>query len=204
MQQAPLVTATHVRGRAVAAAATKATFITLTNSGLPLTKDQYADGTIFVSDGAAEGHVYIIKSHAAAATTATVKLFLDEEDGIADEALTTASKVGLRKNKFLDIVAYDSSVTSSGIPLGVAPVEVANDRYFWCQSWGEAAILAIGVSTVAGYRVRPFASAGVDGGVRPYKTASAAATDRQLPSIGIIENLSTATGYSLIFLTISR
>ncbi len=204
VQQAVLMHANHVRGMTVAAAAALGTHaITITNQSTALNADQYADGTVFVSDATGEGHVYIIKSHPAGVSAANIKFTLDEEDGIADEALSTTSKVGLRRNKFLDVIKYDSNVTTS-IPLGVAPVEVADNRYFWCQSWGEAALLAISITTIAGYKVRPFATGTVDGGVRPFRTAQAANTDKGLPSLGIVENASTATGYSLVFLTISR
>jgi len=204
-QQAALVTATHVRGRAVAAAALGTKAIVVTNSGLALTKDKYADGTIFVSDGAAEGHMYIIKGHPAATVAGTFKVTIDEEDGIQDEALTTTSKVGLRLNKFLDAKLYDSNAIN-GIPVGVAPVEVADNRYFWAQTWGEAPILMIGISSIAGYAVRPYSTGSVDGGVRGYKTSigTVARTDAQLPQVGIIISLATATGYALCFLTLSR
>ena len=203
VQQAVLVTATHVRGRAVAAAALGTRAIIVTNSGASLVKDKYKDGTIFVSDGAAEGHVYIVQGHPAAATTATFKITIDEEDGIQDEALTTTSKVGLRLNKFLDAKLFDSNAIN-GMPVGVAPVEVADNRYFWCQTWGEAAILMIAQTSIAGFVARPYATGTVDGGVRMRKTASLQATDARLPQIGIFISAATSTGYSLMFLTISR
>ncbi len=207
VQQAPLVTATHVRGRAVAAAAALgATAITITNSGLALTINQYADGVIFVSDATAEGHMYVIKSHAAAVSAATVKFILDEEDGIQDEALSTTSKVGLRRNKFIEVQKYDSNTGTSGICLGAAPVEVADNRYFWCQSWGDLPVFAIAATTVAGAKVRAMATGTVDGGVRNFKTSigTVARTDAQLPQVGIVQNAATASGYSLLFLTLSR
>jgi len=203
VMQKDLVTGVHGRGRSVAAAALGTLAIIVTNSGASLTKDKYADGTIYVTDGNAEGHMYIVKGHLAAATTATFKVNLDEEDGIADEALTTASKVGLRQNKWLDCELFDSN-DIDGIPLGVAPVEVADDRYFWCQTWGSAQILMIAQSSVIGYKARVYATGTVDGGVRMNKTASAQATDSLLPVIGIFESIATATGYAQIFLQIAR
>ncbi len=207
VQQSALFTATHVRGRAVALAAALGTgAVTITNSGLALTKDVYADGVIFVSDAAAEGHMYVIKSHPAAVSAASCKLTLDEEDGIQDEAWTTATKVGLRKNKFLDVKKYDSNAGTNGIPLGVATVEVADNRYFWCQSWGDVPVLAIVATTVAGASIRAMATGTVDGGIRNFKTSigTVARTDAQLPQVGIVQNAATASGYSLIFLTLSR
>ena len=203
VMEGDVVTATHERGRAVAAAALGTKAIVVTNSGAALAKDKYADGTIYITDGAAEGHMYIIKSHPAAATTATFKITIDEEDGIQDEALSTTSKVGLRLNKWLDAELFDSN-DIDGIPLGVAPVEVADDRYFWCQTWGSAQILMIAQTAIKGYLARIYATGTVDGGVRMHKTASAQATDTLIPNIGIFESAATATGYAHIFLTLAR
>ena len=111
--------------------------------------------------------------------------------------------MGLRQNKWLDCELFDSN-DIDGIPLGVAPVEVADDRYFWCQTWGSAQILMIAQSSVIGYKARVYATGTVDGGVRMNKTASAQATDSLLPVIGIFESIATATGYAQIFLQIAR
>lgn len=191
------------RGRVVAAAALGTRAIVVTNSGASLALDKLADGTIYVSDGAAEGHMYVIKGHPAAATTATFKITIDEEDGIADEALTTTSRVGLRQNKWLDAKLFDSN-SFTGIPLGVAPVEVVDDRYFWCQTWGSAAILMIAQTSIRGFKARVYATGTVDGGVRMNKTGTVMLTDNRLPVVGVFENAATATGYASIFLTIAR
>lgn len=204
VMQKDVVTATHEKGRAVAAAVAGTRAVVVTNTGASLAKDKYADGILFVSDGTAEGHVYIIKSHLAAATTATFKLILDEEDGIQDEAFTTATKVGLRQNKFLDCEKFDSN-DIDGIPLGVAPVEVADDRYFWCQCWGSAAVKTHG-TLIKGNLAHVRGTTATDGVVIPFPsiTATSAATDWKMPVVGIVESVATATGFSLIFLTLSR
>lgn len=203
VMQKDLVTGVHGRGRSVAAAVLGTKAIIVTNSGASLALDKYADGTIYVTDGAAEGHMYIIKGHPAAATTATFKITIDEEDGIADEALTTTSKVGMRQNKWLDCELYDSN-DIDGIPLGVAPIEVADDRYFWCQTWGSSQILMIAQTSIIGYKARVYATGTVDGGVRMNKTGTVMLTDNLLPVVGVFESIATATGYAQIFLTIAR
>ena len=37
---------------------------------------------------------------------------------------------------------------AAGVPVGVAPTEVANNEYFWLQTWGLAAILADGTIVI--------------------------------------------------------
>src|SRR3972149_4909121 len=90
VMQKDLVTGVHGRGRSVAAAALGTLAIIVTNSGASLTKDKYADGTIYVTDGNAEGHTNIVTKLRALTTGAPVKNDRLAAACFVDEALTTA------------------------------------------------------------------------------------------------------------------
>lgn len=221
--QANHVNVKHIKDLSVlAAAATGATTITYQHTGGTLTANILNDGMVIVNDVDGEGVVYVIKSHSALAATAasTATLVLEEDDGIA-EALTTNSQIGLRTNKFLDAELWDAS-DIDGIALGVAPVEVVDNRYFWCQTWGSVALLTEG-TLILGNVVVPTASkiggvahGVVDGAVIAMAVlASHAATatsklqphvadQNVLAPVGIVESVSANSEYSLIFLTVAR
>jgi hypothetical protein len=193
----------HIKDLAVAAAAAVgATAINFTNAGAAIAADAFKDGLVFVNDVDGEGHAYVIRTNLAITTTATGNLTLEEDDSIA-EALTTSSQIGLRTNKFLDCELYDNT-DIDGIPLGVAPTEIADNEFFWCQTWGSAAVLTSG-TVILGKLVLPKGTGATsDGAVRARATASALSTDKGFPQVGIVESVAATTEYSLIFLTIAR
>ena len=124
-----------------AAAAVGATTITVTLGATAATEDQYADGAIYINDGAGEGHLYAIRSHPAADASASLVVTLHET---VREALTTGTSLsGLIENDYKDVEIYDAD-DIDGPALGVAPAEVANDEYFWLQTSGRAAVLIQG------------------------------------------------------------
>lgn len=180
-----------------------------------LTADEYGGGIIYVNDGPNEGHIYKILSHPAytADSSTLLTLTLETDDAIEDTALTTLSLVGLMHNMYSDVLVYVPDL-SVGIrmPVGVANAGIANDEFFWLQTWGEASVLVDTTPTdsvvpTIGYTVSPAAltSAGVSGAVHRGHTATVATGEvgELLPIIGIALMIAAVTtDYALIYLTI--
>ena len=116
------------------AAAQFATQVTYTASGT-ITANQYQDGFLCVADGAGEGMQYKIKSHPAIASAATGTITL--YDGIIT-ALDTTSDVILIPSLYKDVLLNPDVVLKT---LGVPPIPVTADYFFWVQTWGQAMVL---------------------------------------------------------------
>jgi len=185
-----------------AAIAVGAMTMTVTLGATAATVDQYADGYIYVNDGAGEGHIYRIKSagtggggHAAVSSGGAITVNLADDGGV-DEALDTNSLCGLMENPYKDCEIWDADDVDGPV-LGVAPCEVANDRYFWCQTSGNAAVLIDNTTVVLGSGVGP--SVATDGAATLFDTSGAA--DRQ--SIGTVALIvAVSTDYGIVKLTI--
>lgn len=118
-------------GTAAAAGAYEVTNITTAAAQLYL-----AEGYLSVNDADGEGLTYKIKSSKANATTSTstdVTLY----DPIVT-ALTTSSEVTLMHSPYWDL---DLSATITNHIVGVPPIPVTANYYFWCQTWGPCAVL---------------------------------------------------------------
>jgi hypothetical protein len=186
-----------------AAAAVGATSVSITFGTSPntdVTADQYANGYLFVNDEAGEGHVYRIAgtdAHVAADVSASpaVSINLASGDTIA-EALTTSSEVGLVANPYMHVIPSPGGA-QTGRTVGFAPTEVADNSYFWAQTWGESALLADGTLVI----FRPVRmSDGTAGAVEEYSSQ----TDAEEQVVGFATNvLAASTEYQFCFLTIS-
>lgn len=189
-----------------AARAVGAQTIALTLGSTAATIDQYGDGTVYINDGAGEGHRYRIKSagtggtagqaHAAvsSAGTITVNLVGDE---VVREALTTGTSLaGLSENPYKDVEIFDAN-DIDGPALGVAPTEIADNTYFWNQTSGLAACLMDNTTFVLGSAVG--GSAVTDGAVTLHDTS--ANTDRiALGTVALI--VAASSDYGQVQLTI--
>lgn len=204
--------ANHIKDLALTQAhALNRTDIVFTNSGSAFAKTQLNDGWVFVNDVDGEGHVYAIRAagntfsgpdNIVGITDTHAQLILEEDDGIS-EALTTNSQIGIRTNKFLDAQLYDNT-DIDGVVLGVAPAEIADNEYFWVQSWGTCAVLTSG-TVVLGKGVIPKGTGATsDGAMRKRATVSAGNTGVDFQTIGTIESVGATTEYSLMHLTVSR
>jgi hypothetical protein len=186
-----------------AAAAVGATSVSITFGTSPntdVTADQYANGYLFVNDEAGEGHVYRIAgtdAHVAADVSASpaVSINLASGDTIA-EALTTSSEVGLVANPYMHVIPSPGGA-QTGRTVGFAPTEVADNSYFWAQTWGESALLVDGTLVI----FRPVRmSDGTPGAVEEYSSQ----TDAEEQVVGFATNVLAASGeYQFCFLTIS-
>ena len=107
----------------------------------------YKDGYVMTNDGAGEGHLYAIRSHPATTGVATLVLTLHEK---LREAVTTATTlVGLVKNPYKDVI-IGTAAGNAGAVVGVAPTEVTDNDYFWCQAEGVSVVLAEDAAMVIG------------------------------------------------------
>ena len=186
-----------------AAAAVGDKSVTLTFGTSPntdVTADQYANGYLFVNNVDGEGHTYRIKgtgAHVAADVSASPEVVINLQDGdTIAEALTTSSKVGLVANPYQDVIITPGGAQTARC-VGYTAAEVADNSYFWAQTWGEAAVLANGTLVI----FRPIrVSDGVAGAVEEYSSQ----TDAEEQVVGFATNfLAATTDYQFAFLQIS-
>ena len=144
-----------------AAAAAKATSISITTVAAILA-DEYKDGFLYVNDGAGQGQAFRLGSHLAAGAAATLVLNLAEGEEVITALAAATSLVGLKWNRYKDVIVSPTTIT--GIPVGATPMDVADNRYFWAQVRGEAAILVAGTAVVSKAGIVP---GNVAGGVAP-------------------------------------
>lgn len=196
--QESVVVSGHGVDLAVAsAAAIGATTVTLTNATTAITANEYAQGYLFVNDVDGEGQICTIKSHPAEATgSGSVVMTLEAEDALT-VALTTSSQVGLRYNPYKNVLV--NPTTATGVPVGVTPISVTANYYFWLQTWGPAAVLTNG-TVIVGKTVAPGAT--TPGSVDVYPLNSVDASGQQ-PVVGIVQTVGATTEYSLVYLTIA-
>lgn len=114
----------------VAAGATELTIATAA------AQTDLAEGYMFVHESDGEGYAYRIKRATANATTATyTDLVLYDKIHVA---LAVTSEVALMNNFYYDL---DIHATITKYVVGVAPTAVTANHWFWCQTWGPAAVL---------------------------------------------------------------
>ena len=206
-----------------------------------LDASRFEDGMLYINDGPGQGSVYRVQSHTSVDTVASslVRVTLETDDVVIDTPLTTASLAGLISNLYRDVAVYnietarDSEDTAGVagaeggtgvIPVGVAPGPVADNEYFWLQTWGLCAIKHDGANgmTHTGYQVFPGGdsdTAGAMAGLDNLATGTitdSALTDleatsldtdglpRRFPPIGIMVGVRPDDGdYGLVFLTLA-
>jgi hypothetical protein len=173
--------------KAVAAAAAIGSYtVTVTTSSAITTAEE---GFLQINDAAGEGIQYKIKDCTANATTATSTDF-ELYDPIAT-ALTTSSEATVLYNSY-EQCEIAAAVTD--ILLGVPPIAVTAEYYFWCQTWGTANVLSEG-TPAAGTTVQ-VAISGSPAGV------TTRAADTTL-SVGYMLDVGVDTEYKPVWLTIA-
>ena len=107
-----------------------------------LDADEFDDGVMYVvgsSDAPGLGQMYKILTHTATQTGVDtggdMSFTLAYDDGVADTPLTSASVVQVIENFYNRVVPTDIDTVAQA-PVGVAPVVVASESYFWLQTWG--------------------------------------------------------------------
>ena len=195
--QSSAAVANHDSDLAVASnAAVGAKSVSVTLGGTAAAKDLYANGYLFVNDVEGEGHVYKISGHAAIGSGGTGDINLMDGDGIKEALVAGSSQVGLVANPYAEVIPTPGGA-QTGRCVGYAPTEIADNAYFWVQTWGEAAVLADGTLVI----FRPIrVSDGTAGAVEEYSSQ----TDAEEQVVGFATNvLAATTEYQFAFLTIS-
>jgi hypothetical protein len=195
----PLSTHTNL----ACAAANAGTFkITVTLGAAAVAADDYKDGYIYINDAGAdvttEGYVYRIKSHPAAAASATLEVTLYEDSPIKI-ALTTNSEATLHYNPYSQVIIHPSPPTAPVV--GVAPVAVAIGEYFWVQDRGPCAVITDGTVVIA-QEVMP--SDGVDGAVEAWGLTEGTPNVAITPPCGVVLHVNATGEESLIDLRIGN
>ncbi len=114
-------------------------------TGAAFSANQFAGGYMIVSAGTGIGQMFLIKSHLAADSGATVVLTLDEPVRVA--LATADSTITTIKNRFDSIVKW--AVTQTGSSAGAAVYPVASGEYGWLQIGGTGAALSDSTATAA-------------------------------------------------------
>jgi len=186
----PISHAGHDSDQVLAAAvALGGTTITITNSDAAVVVDQFNDGLLYINDDGSgpggEGMLYRVKTSSVATTTGTITFVIDEEDGVAGEALVVAdSQFGMIENEYGEANIWDASAID-GIPVGWTQAPVADNEYFWACTHGPTmALYDADDNSVRGRSVIP--SVSVDGAVRGYDLASASTTDNQIIGFAMV------------------
>ena len=126
------------------AAAIGAVDITQTLGATLATSNQYSQGNWHCVRGPGLGQTRKIRHHPAAALSANLRVTLMDALTIA---LTTASRITLRQNRFADIVCMPTAATRD--PVGIAQVTVTvASSYCWFQTRGFGLVLAEAALTV--------------------------------------------------------
>jgi len=162
--------------------------ITLTTSSAITTA---AEGYLTINDADGEGIIYKIRKTAANATTSTstdVTIY----DSIAT-ALETTSEGSVLYNPY-EQVEIIAAITD--LIIGVPPITVTAEYYFWLQTWGPCPIWSEGTPAV-GVIVQAGVSVGADG---PGGTTTYAAGP--MP-IGVQMQVGVSAEYKLVHLMIT-
>ena len=209
LMQSAITAADHVKDMVVAAnAAIGATSIsvTVTSGGTAVTKDQFKDGFLFVNDATGEGQCRRIKSNTAAAAAAATTITLYNDEPLTVALVASTSEVGLVVNPYNGVLV--SPTTLTGLPIGVTPIAVTANYYFWLQISGICACLTSGTvvvgmpvyaSTDAAGAVGPDAHIHVENAATAYtQSANTAAARAVISRVGICRQVAATTEYSLI------
>jgi hypothetical protein len=193
--QSSAALANHDQGLAVTQAQSvgdKSVSVTL--GGTAAAEDLYANGYLFFNTAAGSGQVYRIRQHDAIGSGGTGTINLMDGDTLV-EALTTSSKAGLVLNPYMHVIPSPGGA-QTGRTVGFAPCDVADDSYFWAQTWGEAAVEADGTLVI----FRPIRmSDGQAGAVEEYSSQ----TDAEEQVVGFATNILAADEhFQFAFLTI--
>lgn len=176
-------------GLAVATVAAGQDELTVTLGSTAATQNEYRNGYLWADGGTNIGHVYKIKEHPAIAASAAGVFTLYDP---LVEALTNGTEtVSLVKCPYKDVIIHPSVPTAHVV--GVAPIDVTADYYFWCQTWGPAAVLTEGTVVIANHAA---VGDGTDGAVQ------AADTDIEL-IVGDVMRVEGSGEKSLIYLRLA-
>ena len=179
----------HANMTATAAVDAGETAISVETGGNDMTRNEYADGYLWVNDVNGEGQTMRVKSNPAHDHSADPSVVITTYDPLAT-ALTTSSQLSIIHNPMTGLIV--APATETGAVMGATVIDMTADYYGWFCVSGPQALLTVGTLVVGNIAVR---SGGTDGGVAP-------ATDNVLTEIGEVMAVSANTEYSLIWMNI--
>lgn len=158
VQQSPAIVANHVNLTPTAAVVVGDTTITVTLGATLASANQYVGGYVVVEKGTTgAGQSLLIKSHPAAAQSATLTLTLSDPVQVATSGTVTVSLVANMYNG----VIQTPVTTLTGTPVGVAVGAIPAASFGWICSRGVTGVKADGTITVGTVGVAvPSAAAG--------------------------------------------
>jgi hypothetical protein len=171
------------------AASIGATSVTVTLGATAATENQYAGGWVVVTVTPGQGYKYLVSSHPAANSGASLTLTL--EDALV-VAITGSSRIDLVANPYSGVIVNPTTQTSA--PVGAAVTAVTAAYFGWIQDGGVASLLADGANVVGSDLV---ASNGVAGAVE-----DAAAPGAQ-PLVGTALTGAADTEYGAVLLNLA-
>lgn len=127
-------------GGVVSSGSTKITLNFSTNITLTtaLLVNEYAEGFLFVNHNQGVGQMVQVASHETATSAAadghSTVMFMPGNEFTTQ--VSTASELGIVKNPYDDVVRTTNTLT--GPVVGIAPMYVTANYYFWLQTWGPA------------------------------------------------------------------
>lgn len=145
LMQAEVPVANHtaqVLATTIAANSVKTVNVTL--GGTAVTKNQYADGWLWVEGGTNIGACYKIKSHPVQAGT-TSNVIMTLYDLVAEALTASTETISFVKNIYKDVIIHPAppSAVLAGVPLIDITISTSTVKYyFWLQTAGPAGVLA--------------------------------------------------------------
>lgn len=191
MNEQSAIVANHANVAVAAAVAVGSTTVTATLGATAATLNQYAGGYLNVNDATGEGISYLIKGHAAVASSGVITVELAEPVKVA---LTTSSEVTLKTNLYSGVIVVPSAATPGGVPTGVANVSITNAYYGWLQTAGPVSALCGATVFTLGEEASQGAS--LTAGSFSLKVATH-------PTYGHAMQLGVSTEYQLVDLTLN-
>jgi hypothetical protein len=177
-----------------------------------LTADAFADGWLLVGStyGAGTIQQLRIKSHSAygggtshlATGDSALKVTLETGQLLAWN-ITSSAGAAVVKNPYDDLVVPTATAALTGPYMGVCPVAVAANYYFWIQTWGDCACRIPDASTsttVVGARMIQAITAATTG-VVSMGSSNYAVNGQE--ALGVLVSPATAGGYGIVKLFIS-
>lgn len=190
LQATPQIT-THQNLTPSAATLVGDTSITVTLGATAAYANQYAGGYMCVSTGPGNGFAYLIKSHPAAALSATLVVQLSDSIKVVT---STASRMDLIQNAYLGVIQNPTTATGAPVGFAVNPIASATDgtiNYGWVQSYGVGAGLVRTTTAIGAAYMPSVTTAGSS------ETATAGT-----PVVGSAIAVGTTGKNSAIFITI--
>ena len=118
--------------------------ISITLGATAVTANEYDEGYVVIVDDTGEGHTHEIVRHGVSASGSEA-ITIDLKTPLV-AATTTSTTVTLVRNNHRDVIIAVGG-TQTDIPVGVTPIAVTADYYFWAQTGGWASLLSSGTNT---------------------------------------------------------